>query len=207
MRYLDIEHWNRKQHFEHFKKLFDPYFGVTSEVEVTHAYQYAKTKGFPFFVVYLHACMKALNAVENLRYRIEGEKVAIHEVIHASATIARPDHTFGFSFIHFSEDLEEFYENFKKEKERIIGSTDLFPPINTQDCIYCSALPWFQYSGHKEPIGGFPESVPKLAFGKFKKENDRLQMPVSITANHALADGYHLGLFFENFQNELNKIV
>lgn len=208
MRYLDVENWNRKQHFEHFKKLFDPYFGITSEVDVTNAYTFAKNNNMPFFAVYLHACMKAINAVENLHYRIEGEdKVVIHDVIHASATIARPDHTFGFSFIYFSENLEEFYQNFKKEKTRILNSTDLFPPVNTQDCIYCSALPWFSYSGHKEPIGGFQESVPKLAFGKYKKKGNTLQMPVSIAVNHALADGYHLGLFFENFQNELNKIV
>ena len=31
-------------------------------------------------------------------------------------------------------------------------------------------------------------------------------MPVAINVNHALVDGYHIGQFFENFQNELDKM-
>lgn len=207
MRYLDIENWNRKQHFEHFNKMADPYFGVVVDVDVTSAFDYAKKQQISFFVVYLHACMKAINSVENLKYRIDGDdKVVIHDIIHASATIARPDNTFGCSFIHFSEDIYEFNENFKKEKERILNSTDLFPEQNTLDCIYCSALPWVNFSGHKEPVSGFKESVPKLGFGQFKLKEGKKMMPVSIIANHALADGYHIGEFFKFYQEHLDKL-
>jgi len=206
MNYLDIENWNRKQHFEHFSKLLDPYFAVVVDVDVTHAFQYAKEKNVSFFALYLHACIKAINSVENLRYRIQDDKIVIHDVIHASATIPREDSTFGFSFVHFSEDFNVFNENLEKEKERIMRSTDLFPPVNSEDCIYCSALPWYNFTSHKEPISGFKESVPKLAFGKFVKKDGRLMMPVSIAVNHALVDGYHVGQFFESYQKELNKI-
>jgi chloramphenicol O-acetyltransferase type A len=175
-------------------------------VDVTKSYHYSKETGISFFVLYLHACMKAINKVENLKYRIQDDKVAIHDAIHASATISREDTTFGFSFIHFSEDFDVFHENFQKEKERIQNSTDLFPPINTEDCIYCSALPWLSFSGHKEPVSGFSESVPKLAFGKFLEKEGKLMMPVSIIVNHALVDGYHVGDFFKKYQIELNKI-
>jgi chloramphenicol O-acetyltransferase type A len=207
MEYLDIETWNRKQHFEHFKLLLDPYFAVTADVDVTKAYQTAKEKGVPFFVLYLHACMKAINAIENFKYRItEDERIRIYEVIHASATIMREDKTFGFSFIYFSEDLNQFHQNFKKEKERIFNSTDLFPPINSDDCVYCSALPWVNFTGHKEPKNSESDSITRLAFGKFIEKENTLKMPVSITVNHALIDGYHVSLFFEVFQKSLDSI-
>ena len=206
MRYLDIESWNRKQHFEHFNRFEDPYFGVVVDLDVTSAYQYSRDTGISFFALYLFACMKAINSVENFRYRIYDDKVVIHDVIHASATISRKDNTFGCTFIHFSEDFDEFYENLKKEKQRVLTTTDLFPPTNSIDCIYCSSLPWFHFSGHKEPFAGFKESVPKLGFGKFQKKENRLMMPVSVAANHALLDGYHMGLVLNNYQPELNKI-
>lgn len=206
MKYLDINTWNRKQHFEHFGKLSDPYFGVVVDVDVTNAYEYSKQTEMSFFVLYLHACMKAINSIENFKYRIQDDKIVIHDVIHASATIPRADTTFGFSFIHYSEDIHVFYENYQKEKDRILNSTDLFPPINSEDCIYCSALPWFTFSGHKEPVSGRMESVPKVAFGKFSKKEGKLLMPVSVIVNHALVDGYHVGEFFTNYQIELNKI-
>jgi chloramphenicol O-acetyltransferase type A len=206
MKYLDIENWNRKQHFHHFKNLVDPYFGVTVNVDVTKNLQKSKEQNQSFFVTYLHACLKALNSIENFKYRIKEDRVAICDIIHASATIARKDYTFGFSFINYSDDFKEFNCNFLKEKERILNSTDLFSPINSDDCIYCSALPWFSFTSQKEPDSGVKNgSVPKLSFGKTFVENDRIKMPVAISVNHALVDGYHIGLFFEEYQRQLDK--
>jgi len=202
---LDIENWNRKEHFNFFKQFTDAYFAVTVEVEVTKIHAYAKQYEVSFFVMYLHACMKAINSVENLRYRIRDNKVIVHDVIHASATILRADKTFGFSFIHFHEDFKVFNINFEAEKERILNTTNLFPVQATDDCIYCSTMPWLNFSGHKEPLfGTVKESVPKLAFGKFIEKENKLMMPISIAVNHALVDGYHVGLFVDAFQDFLN---
>ena len=206
MKELDIENWNRKEIFQFFKQFTDAYFSVVVHIDVTRAYDYSKKQHVSFFVLYLHACMKALNSVENLRYRIREDKVIIHDVIHASPTILRNDNTFGFSFIHYNDDIEAFNKNFLSEKERIQNSTNLFPKEDTDDCIYCSALPWINFTGHKEPLFGVvKESVPKLAFGKFEIKDNKKLMPVSIAVNHALVDGYHVGEFVERFQRYLNE--
>ena len=150
--------------------------------------------------------MKAVNSVENFKYRIQGEKVVIHDIIHASPTILREDTTFGCSFVRFDDDFKIFKTNFETEKERVLTTTDLFPKQNTDDCIYCSALTWFNFSGHKEPLFGVKkESVPKLSFGKYVKKDTKLMMPVAIAVNHALVDGYHVGKFVDTYQNILNN--
>lgn len=206
MKYLDIESWNRKQHFEHFRTLADPTFSLVVNVDVTNAFRYSKNSHYSFFILYLHACMKAINAVENFKYRIEGDKIAIYNTINASATIARKDNTFGFSYIKFSEDINEFYASFLQEKERIENSTALFPNEYSLGCIHCSALPWLNFTGHKEPFSGDKDSsVPQLAFGKIKEEENKILMPIAVNVNHALVDGYHIGLFFNKFQEELDN--
>ncbi|QCE43210.1 CatA-like O-acetyltransferase [Psychroserpens sp. NJDZ02] len=205
MKTLDINTWDRKELFQHFLKLKDPYFGVTIPFNVDKAYQYAKDKNVSFFGVYLHDCMKAINAIDNLKYRIEDNTVQIYDTIHASATIMRPNNTFGFSFIDYDEELNIFLSNLSAEKRRIEGTPNLFPPVNGLNCIHCSALPWLNFSGHKEPVSGVMESIPKLAFGKVVKEENKLIMNVAINVNHALVDGYHVGLFSEMFQKNLNK--
>ena len=205
MKTLDINTWNRKQHFNHFNALPDPYFAVTIPFNVTKAYQFSKKNGISFFGKYLHDCMKAINSIESFKYRIEDNKIVVHDVIHASATIMRSDNTFGFSFIHYDDDLNVFINNINEEKKRIERTGELYPPQNTLDCIYCSAMPWVNFSGHKEPTSGHKESVPKLAFSKADEQNGELIMNVAISANHALVDGYHVGLFSEMFQNNLNK--
>lgn len=205
MEIFDIENWNRKQHYNHFSKLKDPYFGVTITVDVTKAYHFSKEKKISFFGRYLHDCMKAINDVDELKLRINNSVVEKHEVINASATIMRQNNTFGFSFINFDENLDVFLNNLENEKQRINSTTDLFPPVNGLDCIHCSALPWLSFSGHKEPVSGEIDSVPKLAFSKIVFNNDKIEMNVAINVNHALVDGYHVSLFAEKFQYYLNK--
>ena len=204
MKILDINTWNRKRHFDHFNALADPYFGVTIPFNVTKAYKYSKQNNISFFGKYLHDCMKAINSIENFKYRIENDEIVIHDNIHASATLIRSDNTFGFSFINYDDDLMTFLKNIEKEKERIENSEELYPPNNTLDCIYCSALPWFSFTGHEEPVSGIRESVPKFGFAKVEQKEGELLMNVSISVNHALIDGYHLGLFSEAFQKNLN---
>ena len=207
MQELDIENWNRKEHFHFFSQFDDPYFAVTVDFDVTHVLNYSKKHHISFFALYLHACMKAINSVENFKYRIRDGKVIIHDIIHASPTILRADNTFGFSFIHFNEDFNQFFKNFEAEKNRILTSTELFPEHVTDACIYCSAMTWFNFSGHKEPLFGVKkESVPKLAFGKYIKKDSRLMMPVAIAVSHALVDGYHVGQFVDAYQNALDDI-
>jgi len=207
MRELDVDNWNRKEHFHFFKQFDDPYFAVTVDFDVTNALNYSKVNDISFFALYLHACMRAINSIENFKYRIHGDKVVIHDVIHASPTILREDKTFGFSFIAYNEDFNVFYKNFEAEKKRVLNTNNLFPENSTDDCIYCSAMTWFNFSGHKEPLFGVKkESVPKLAFGKFIKKNEKLMMPVAIAVSHALVDGYHVGQFVDAFQKELDTI-
>jgi len=207
MRELDLDNWNRKEHFEFYNQFEDPYFAVTVDFDVTNAFAYSKKNKRSFFIVYLFACMKAINMIENFKYRIRDQKVIIHDIIHASPTIARDDNTYGCSFIYFTDNFDQFDKNFKAEKKRVLSTTDLFPPEEgTDDCIYCSTIPWFNFSGHKEPVLGVrKESVPKLAFGKYSEKDERLVMPVAIAVNHALVDAYHVGLFAEAFQKILDN--
>ena len=41
------------------------------------------------------------------------------------------------------------------------------------------------------------DSNPRITFGKFTQEGDRVLLPVNLTANHALVDGLHLAAFFD----------
>lgn len=205
MEVIDIEAWNRKQLFEHFSSLKDPYFGVTVPLDVTKAYKRSKALNYSFFGTYLHDCMSAINDIEELKLRIDNNKVIKYNTINASATIMRADKTFGFSFINYDKDLSVFLNNLEEEKHRIQNSKELFPPKNGLDCIHCSAMPWLNFTGHKEPVSGVLDSVPKLAFSKMIDNSNSLKINVAINVNHALVDGYHLSLFVDRFQHYLDQ--
>ncbi len=94
MKIVDIEQWNRREHFEFFSKMASPYLGITTEVDCTKAYETAKTQGYSFFAYYYHKSMVAVNTVDELKLRIIDGKVILFDIVHAGSTIGRPDGIF-----------------------------------------------------------------------------------------------------------------
>lgn len=204
---LDKEKWARKEHFEFFSKFDEPFYGVVVTIDVTGAYRFAKENKKSFFVVYLHRILKALNSVENLRYRIREDEVVIHDKIGASATIARENETFGFSNIEFSEDFDAFNVLACAEIDRVKNNTGLEIGVSGDDVIHFSALPWVDFTSisHARSFA-FPDSCPKISVGKLKNENGKLTMPMSVHVHHALADALHVGRFIEQLEKELRAV-
>lgn len=203
---IDISTWKRKGHLEFFLAFQEPFFGITTTIDCTIAYKKAKAMQISFFVYYLHKTLAAVNQIENFRYRIEGEDVFLYNEIDASATIMREDKTFGFSFMKFHEDIYEFNTIVQKEIERIQTTTGILTREYPENIIHFSAVPWINFTGltHSRNFG-VADSCPKISYGKLVEENGKKSMALSVTAHHGLVDGYHIGLFIEALQTELNK--
>lgn len=203
---IDISTWNRKEHFEFFFTFEEPFFGITTPIDMTIAYEKAKAMQIPFFVYYLHKTIAAVNQVENFRYRIEGNEVVLYDEIDASSTIMREDKTFGFSFMKFHSDIHEFAKIVQTEIERIQITPGLFTREFPENIIHFSAIPWVNFTGltHSRSYT-LPDSCPKVSFGKLITENGKKSMSLAVMAHHGLVDGYHMGLFVEALQTELNK--
>lgn len=203
---LNIDTWNRKGHFLFFSKFDEPFFGVTVKVDCTNAYWKAKEKKVSFFLYYLYRALKAANRVENFRYRIIENQVYDFDAIHASPTINRPNGTFGFAYIDYFEDENEFYQKASQEVENVRNSNNLLPAVSGENVIHFSALPWLDFTSisHARSFS-HPDSCPKISFGKLTEINGKKEMAVSLHAHHALMDGFHLGLFVEKFQELLNN--
>jgi chloramphenicol O-acetyltransferase type A len=202
---LNLATWNRKEHFEFFCRFEEPFFGVTTPIDCTIAYNEAKKANIPFFIYYLHKTLIAINEIENFRYRISGDEVLIYETIDASATIMREDKTFGFSLIPFYQNLSEFTKYALQEINRVQTTTGLFTRDFQENLIHFSALPWVNFTGitHSRSFT-FPDSCPKISMGKIVTENNKKTMAMALFVHHGLMDGYHVGLFVERFQELMN---
>lgn len=203
---IDINNWNRKEHFEFFSAFDEPFFGITTPIDCTIAMKRAKEIQIPFFVYYLHKTLVAINTVENFRLRIENKKVYLYDEIDASATIMREDKTFGFSFMKFHEDIYEFNKIVQKEIKRMQSTTGIFTREYPENIIHFSAVPWINLTGltHSRNFK-IEDSCPKISFGKVVEENNKKIISLAALAHHGLVDGYHMGLLVEEFQNLMNS--
>jgi chloramphenicol O-acetyltransferase type A len=208
MKIINTENWNRKEHFDFFSKMANPYFGIVTEVDCTQAYKKAKENSYSFFAYYLHKSMIAVNSVEELKYRIVDKNIVEFPSINAGATVGRKDGTFGFIFVNFSNDFDRFNDELQKEIESVHNSTGL--RLNDddikKDLIRHSTIPWTSFTGLLHPTNfDQSESVPKITFGKFNIRDNKKYLPISIEAHHGLVDGFHLAKYLEEFQRQLDK--
>jgi len=205
---LDLENWNRKEHFLHFSKMEEPFFGATVEIDCTKAYQTAKNLNTSFFIYYLHKTLVAVNTIENFKYRISDGKIYINDCIDASATIGREDGTFGFSLIEYHPDFEIFKENALAEIERIQDTSGLFTrSFDDDNLIHFSAIPWLNFTSLSHARSyTFPDSCPKISFGKMMiSETGKRTIPMSVHVHHGLMDGWHVGKFVDFFQELMHQ--
>jgi chloramphenicol O-acetyltransferase type A len=203
---LNLENWNRKEHFLFFKEMEEPFFGITTTINCTKAYEKAKALDISFFSYYLHKTMVTVNSIEPFRYRIIEDEIYIFDQIDASATIMREDKTFGFSLIKYSKDLNKFVEITKKEITRIKTTKGLFTREFAENLIHFSALPWINFTSFSHARSfTWPDSCPKISFGKMTEVEGEKTMSMSIHVHHGLMDGYHVGEFINLFQELMNN--
>lgn len=189
---IDLDNWNRKEHFNFFSTFDDPFFGVTTTVDFTNVYQQSKEKKKSFFLYSVHFLLKCINETDAFRLRIEGGQVVQYDKINVSPTIGREDGTFGFGFFEYDTNLDLFIENAEHEISRVRNTAGLAFSDNTgrEDVIRYSALPWFVFSEMKH-AGSIKtgDSVPRISTGKLIQEEKKFLLPISISAHHGLMDG------------------
>ena len=54
--------------------------------------------------------------------------------------------------------------------------------------------------------GASDDSVPHIAWGKYVKNGDRLELGVSVEVNHRLIDGVHIGKFAAELEHLIRSL-
>ena len=192
-RVINLDNWNRKEHFKFFSALDDPFWGITTTVDFTSIYQQSKNMEVSFFLYSVHFLLKCINATTAFKLRI-----------------GREDGTFGFGFFEYDTDLSLFIENAEKEIHRVKNSTGLSFSKDTAraDVIRYSALPWFAFSEMKH-AGSIQtgDSIPKISTGKLIQEKKKLLLPISISVHHGLVDGRNVAEFIQNVKDGQNNTL
>lgn len=211
MQYLDIENWERKKHFYNFLDFSDPFFNITGDVDVSSLKRYCQETSTSFFLASYYAALKVINEIPEFRYRIREDKVIIHEVIHGACTVLRPNKTFSFAYFDYNTDFVLWKKETHEALEEVKANGSLDPQFDRDDLIHASVIPWISFTSF-EHAKRFEagDSTPKVVFGKYREYQSQLMMPISIAGHHSLVDGYHVGLFFEQYQliaNDFEKFV
>jgi len=200
---INLETWNRNQHFNFFKQLDVPRYLITVNLDVTLFVKKIKSQNLSF----IHLAMSEVNKIENFRYRIINQDVYLFDETHPSFTdVIEGTELFKFVTSNMDSNLSTFIT---KAKQKSKDQGNHFLDENEEerfDVVYITTFPWASYTqvSHAHNIDK-NDSIPKLAWGKFEDINGKLMMPFSIEVHHGLVDGLHVGKLIQNIQKALEK--
>ena len=206
MHHINLKTWPRREHFDVFRTFDMPHFNMCANVDLTMFYRFIKQHDISFNLAMVYMITRAANAVTEFRYRIRGNEVVEHEVVHPSSTIMGKNDVFSFCSMEYHENFWDFVE----ENSEKIASVRARPRLleedgGRDDLLFMTAIPWVSFTSFMHPLKFPVDSVPRFAWGKLFKEEDKLKMPLSVQAHHALIDGLHMGRYFRVVQDFFTK--
>jgi chloramphenicol O-acetyltransferase type A len=204
MRNLDLESWPRREHFNVFREWGYPHFNLCANVDLTSFYPAVKERDTSISIAIVYILSRAANEITEFRYRIRGEDVVEHDIVHASTTILIKDDIFTFCPMIYTPDFAEFAKN-AEDCFKAVQETPSLEDPEDDNWLYMTAIPWVSFTSFMHPLDlDLVDSVPRFAWGKFFREGDDLLMPLSVQAHHALMDGIHMGRFYKRVQEYLD---
>ena len=206
-REIDFESWERRTTFEFFKGYQDPFFNMAANLDVSRLYRFCKERGMPFSIAALYFSIATANEIREFRFRMIEEKVVEFERIEATQTMLNDDNTFSFCYFPMQDSLEEFVAAGLESREKYGRLKTFDVEAERIDLIYYSVIPWVSFTSFKHANSGDNrQTVPRMVFGKMFEDGSRRLMPFSVEVHHALMDGYHVGRYFNLFQEKLDSV-
>ena len=215
---IDMTTYPRKDHFDHFRNMEYPFITMTVQVDITDWIKRLKKEGFPLFLCFQYAILRAANSVPEFRQRIDCDGIIEYDYCNPSYTVALPDGTYRYCMVNTDQPLNDYLAEAKLKQEKAINSKHLEEEGESRSHIFISCVPWQDFTGGTMPYPDSDFSVPNIVWGKYKTEKylaleegkvvekNKTTIPVVVFVNHALIDGLHLSRFFAGLDEELARM-
>jgi len=193
---------HRQKHFDFFRKMDKPHFNICAPVDITTLLSHIKSENLPFTLTMVYCLSRIANDIPEFRRRIRGHQVWEHEKVHPSFTIeTKPSDVFSFCHVPFIDDYVTFLQQGRQKVAQVKCNPVFEDEEGQDDLLFLSSFPWVSFTSVEHAMHCPPvDSVPRIAWGKYYQEADRIKMPLSVQAHHAIVDGRQVGAYFNLLQ-------
>lgn len=152
-------------------------------------------------------CTKAINSIQEFKIRIREENLVVLDKANPSFTyLPKGADTFQIITVSWEDDYTSFCKNAKKQS--IMQKEFIDKSKETDELIYFSCLPWFDFTSlTNEHNFDTKDTIPRIAWGKYYEDNNRLYIHISIEVNHRTIDGFHIGQLKAAIDHEINTLI
>lgn len=209
MKEIDINNWKRKEHFNLFRAMDLPFYNTNLNLDITGLREYTKDNRLGFNNTLVYLVIDTINKIENFKYRIVNDKVILFDTIHPAFTHLKPnDDLFSLIVGEYEEDLFKFDKNLNIKKESCNYYFNLEDFSKGNNLAIMSPQSWFSFTGVDHTLSfNKDDAIPKISWGKFFTDGDRIKLPFNIQVNHIFIDGYHIGKLVESLQKRIYELI
>ena len=209
---IDKDTYYRKGVFRHFSEDCKCSTSMTARLDVTELVAHSKKTNTKFYINFLYLLSKVLNSRDDYKmaYLWQTQELICYDVVHPTQYVFHDDtETFTLVYSEYCADYETFYANaladVEKAKQTREYGLDMANHPNWFDASYIS---WLSYDSlNVELPDGYLYFLPIINWGRYRKENGRLQMPVTVRLNHAIADGFLVANVYRLLEKEIAAFV
>ena len=108
----------------------------------------------------------------------------------------------------FSSDFKTFYNRIVDDMHRYRDKRAFEIDYTMQNTFDVSCVPWINYSScdlHVYDSGSY--LAPVITWGKYTEKNGKHEMPLTMQIHHAVADGFHIGRFFNDIRSAILALI
>ena len=209
---VDLKNYYRAGVFRHFSQDCKCSVSMTGRVDVTELIAWSKATQTKFYINFLYVLSKVLNSRPDYRmtYFYKTQQLAVYDQINPAQYIFHEDtETCTPVYTNYDADYKTFYQNavcdIEQAKNTRAYGLDMEHHPNWFDA---SFIPWFSYDSlNVELPDGHLYFMPIVNWGKYRLEDGRYRMPVSVRLNHAVADGYLVAKVFVLLEQEIKNLT
>ena len=211
-RIINKDTYYRKGVYRHFTEDCKCSTSMTARIDVTELVRYSKQNRTKFYINFLYILSKVLNSRDDYKmgYLWKTDELICYDSINPTQYVFHDDtQTCTPVYTTYNEDYTVFYKSALEDVERAKQTRDYGLDMekhpNWFDASYIS---WLSYDSlNIELPDGHLFFAPIINWGKYRKENGRYVMPVSVRLNHAIADGFLVANVFRLIEQEIIHFV
>ena len=209
---VDKDTYYRKGVFRHFSEDCKCSVSMTARIDVTELVNHSRKTNTKFYLNFLYLLSKVMNSREDYRmgYLWQTDELICYDTVNPTQYVFHDDtETCTPVYTEYNENYAVFYSNAYADLERAKKTREYgLDSVNHPNWFDASYISWLSYDSlNIELPDGYLFFAPIINWGKYREENGRLVMPVSVRLNHAIADGYLVANVFRLLQQEIGAFV
>ena len=160
---IDLEKYDRKEHFIHYLNNVPCSYSMTVNIDITDLLKLTKERNYKLYPVILYAITK---------------------VVH------KDNNTFSNIWTKYDSSFEKFYNNYEKDIQEYGNEKGFITKkCEENNLINISSIPWVTFTEFNLNLPrGEKYLLPIFTVGKFYEQSNKILLPLAVQVHHAVCD-------------------